>query len=49
LSNLNYRRSVLAASNAIELERHGLGLGAADYVVRLPYPVAAGKSALVRS
>jgi len=29
---------VLAASNAIELERHGLGLSAADNVVRLPTP-----------
>src|SRR6267143_6567556 len=34
---------VLAASNAIELERHGLGLSAADNVVRLPTPAAAGK------
>jgi DNA-binding response OmpR family regulator len=40
---------VLAASNAIELERHGLGLSAADYLVRAPYLAVAGKSALVRS
>jgi DNA-binding response OmpR family regulator len=29
---------VLTASNAIELERHGLGLSAADNVVRVPTP-----------
>ncbi|HET9848582.1 MAG TPA: response regulator [Candidatus Dormibacteraeota bacterium] len=39
---------VLAASNAIELKRHALGLGAADYIVRVPYPAAAGKSSLAR-
>jgi len=35
-------------SNAIELERRGLGLSAADYLVRAPYSAAAGKSSLTR-
>ena len=39
---------VLATSNAIELERRGLGLSAADYLVRAPYPAAAGKSSLTK-